>query len=107
MVTPYEIFTEDRTQCRDPDWLPGRTFKVNEVLPMMTIEGAYALFRDQEVGSLEAGKFADLIVLSGDPTTIDPLRIKDLEVWMTMVGGKVEWCAPERQALCPSTPLLP
>jgi predicted amidohydrolase YtcJ len=101
MVTPYEIFTDDKTQCADPDWLPGKTFSVEEALPMMTIEGAYTLFRDQEVGSLEAGKFADLIVLSGDPTTIDPLDIKDLEVWMTMVGGEVEWCAPGHEAVCP------
>jgi predicted amidohydrolase YtcJ len=101
MVTPYEIFTNDKTQCADPAWLPGKTFKVDEALPMMTIEGAYALFRDEEVGSLAAGKFADLIVLSGDPITIDPLEIKNLEVWMTMVGGEVEWCAPGHEALCP------
>jgi predicted amidohydrolase YtcJ len=107
MVTPYTIFSDDRTECDDPIWWTGRTFTADEVLPMMTIEGAYALFRDEEVGSLEAGKFADLIVLSGDPTAIDPLDIRDLEVWMTMVGGKVEWCALGHEALCPSTPLLP
>jgi predicted amidohydrolase YtcJ len=104
MVTPYEIFTDDKTQCVDTEWLPGKTFTVEEVLPMMTIEGAYALFRDDEVGSLEAGKFADLIVLSGDPTAIDPMSIKNLEVWMTMVGGEVEWCAPGHEEHCPSTP---
>ncbi len=107
MVTPYEVFSDDGTECDEPIWWTGRTFNVDEVLPMMTIEGAYALFRDEEVGSLEAGKFADLIVLSGNPTTIDPLDIRDLEVWMTMVGGKVEWCAPGHEALCPSTPHLP
>ena len=104
MVTPYNIFSDDGTGCDDPTWWNGRTFTVDEVLPMMTIEGAYALFRDEEVGSLEAGKFADLIVLSGDPTAIDPLDIKDLKVWMTMVGGKVEWCAPGHEALCPFSP---
>jgi predicted amidohydrolase YtcJ/regulation of enolase protein 1 (concanavalin A-like superfamily) len=101
MVTPYSIFTDDGTECADPGWWTGRTFTVDEVLPMMTIEGAYALFRDEEVGSLEPGKFADMIVLSGDPTAIDPLDIRELEVWMTMVGGKVEWCAPGHEALCP------
>lgn len=104
MVTPYNIFSDDGTECDDPTWWNGRTFTVDEVLPMMTIEGAYALFRDEEVGSLEAGKFADLIVLSGDPTAIDPLDIKELKVWMTMVGGEVEWCAPGHEALCPLSP---
>ena len=103
MVTSREIISDDRTECDDPAWWTGRTFSVDEVLPMMTIEGAYALFRDKEVGSLEPGKFADLIILSGDPTTIDPNAIRDLEVWMTMVGGRVEWCAPGRESLCPVT----
>ncbi len=101
MVTPYEIFTDNMTECADPVWMTGRSFNVNEVLPMMTIEGAYALFREQEVGSLKAGKYADMIVLSGNPTTIDPLEIKNLEVLMTMVGGEVEWCAPGHETLCP------
>ncbi len=101
MVTPYEIFTDDKVECADPVWITGRSFDVNEVLPMMTIEGAYALFREEEVGSLTAGKYADLIMLSGDPTTVDPLEIKNIEVWMTMVGGEVEWCAPGHEAFCP------
>lgn len=101
MVSPYAIFSNDGKECDDPVWWTGRTFNVDEVLPMMTIEGAYALFRDEEVGSLEAGKYADLIVLSGDPNTIDPLDIKNLEVWMTMVGGEVEYCAIGHEYLCP------
>jgi len=57
---------------------------------MMTIDGAYALFRDEEVGSLEPGKFADLIILSGNPTT-DINSINNIEVWMTVVGGNMDW----------------
>lgn len=68
---------------------------------MMTIEGAYALFREAEVGSLEPDKFADIIILSGDPLTVDPNTLKDLDVLMTMVGGQVEWCVPGYEALCP------
>jgi predicted amidohydrolase YtcJ len=107
MVTPYDIASDDGTEYADPIWWTGRTFTVDEVLPLMTIEGAYALFREEEVGSLEAGKFADLIMLSGDPTTIDPLDIKNLGVWMTMVGGEVQWCAPGHESLCPSMSPLP
>lgn len=44
----------------------------------MTIESAYALFRDEEVGSLEVDKLADPIVLSQDPTDTALDDIKDI-----------------------------
>jgi predicted amidohydrolase YtcJ len=103
MVTPYEVGADGVTICDTPAWLTAKTLTVGEVLPMMTIGGAYALFRDEEVGSLEPGKFADMIIVSGDPTTVEPSGLKDLEVWMTMVGGGVEYCAPGHEALCPAT----
>jgi predicted amidohydrolase YtcJ len=100
MVTPYEIINDTLTECPDPAWMTGKTLRVEEVLPMMTIEGAYTLFRENEVGSLEAGKYADLIILSGNPMT-DINAIKDLKVWMTIIGGQVEWCAPGHEEFCP------
>ena len=42
---------------------------------------------DHLIGSIEAGKFADFAVLSDDPLTVDPLTIKDISVWGTVVGG--------------------
>ena len=42
-----------------------------------------------------------MIIVSGDPTTVDPNALKDIDVLMTMVGGQVEWCAPGYEALCP------
>ena len=68
---------------------------------MMTIEAAYAIFREEEVGSLKPGKLADLIILSDNPLTVDPDAIKDIELLMTMVGGHVEYCAVGQEALCP------
>ncbi len=67
----------------------------------MTINAAYPLFREEEVGGLVAGKLADLIVLSNNPLAVDPSTIKDIAVWMTMVGGKAEYCAAGRETLCP------
>jgi predicted amidohydrolase YtcJ len=101
MVTPFEVDVDGQTTCDTPDWLAHKMLTVEQVLPTMTIEAAYALFRDEEVGSLRSGKLADLIILSGDPLTVAPDAIKDLEVWMTMVGGRVEHCAPGHEALCP------
>ena len=68
---------------------------MEEALQWMTINGAYALLMDDEIASLKAGKFADLVVLSDNPLTIDPGRIIELEVLMTMVGGRVEYCGQE------------
>ncbi|MEN8243128.1 MAG: amidohydrolase family protein [Chloroflexota bacterium] len=55
------------------EWLADHALTVEEALPMMTIAGAYALFREDEVGSLAPGKLADLLILSGDPLS-DPRR---------------------------------
>ncbi|MFC1628914.1 hypothetical protein ACFL3H_07355 [Gemmatimonadota bacterium] len=42
-----------------------------------------------EVGSLEAGKFADLIVFSDNPRSVDKFSISDIQVLATMIGGEV------------------
>ena len=89
-----EVDADGETICDTPEWLAHKMLTVDQVLPMMTIEAAYALFRDEEVGSLRAGKLADLIILSDNPLTVEPNAIKDLEVSMTMVGGRVAYCAP-------------
>ena len=102
MVTPNEI-AGDLTECADPSWAGNKTLTLDEALPMMTMGSAYALFRDEEVGSLVPGKYADLIILSGDPHT-DLNAIRDVQVWLTMVGGQVRWCAPGHEALCPALP---
>lgn len=99
LVTPNEI-AGDLTECADPSWVGNKTLTLDEALPMMTIEGAYTLFRENEVGSLVPGKYADLIILSENPTS-DLNGIRDIEVWMTMVGGHVRWCAPGQTEICP------
>jgi predicted amidohydrolase YtcJ len=92
---------EDGSICEPPDWFAANAITVEEALRLMTMGSAYTLFRDEEVGSVTPGKLADLIVLSENPATVTPDRIKDLEVLMTMVGGLVEYCAPGHEALCP------
>ncbi|MFQ5822684.1 MAG: amidohydrolase family protein [bacterium] len=100
-VTRKEVAEDSVTICEPREWLAATAIPVQDALPMMTIESAYAIFRDQEVGSLKPGKFADLVILSDNPLTVVPDAIKDIEVLMTVVGGRVEYCAPGHDALCP------
>ena len=94
-------YREDGTVCQPPDWAADDALTVEEVLPMMTIEGAYTLLRDDEIGSLTAGKLADLIILSGNPLTVETDALRELRVLMTMVGGKVEFCLEGYEEYCP------
>jgi predicted amidohydrolase YtcJ len=60
-----------------------------QALRMYTINNAYASFEENLKGSIEPGKFADLAVLSHDILTCPIDMIKDIEVLMTMVDGKI------------------
>lgn len=59
-----------------------------EALRLWTRHAAYAIFRETEVGSLEVGKLADLIVLGDDPLTCEEALIPQIAVLATMVGGR-------------------
>ena len=59
-----------------------------EALRAVTINAAYQLHLDHEIGSLEAGKRADFAVLEEDPLSVDPMTIRDIAVWGTVLGGQ-------------------
>jgi predicted amidohydrolase YtcJ len=54
----------------------------------VTIDAAYQMMSDHEVGSLEAGKLADFVVLEKNPRTTAPAQIADIKVLETWVGGQ-------------------
>ncbi|WP_409464789.1 amidohydrolase [Amycolatopsis sp. GA6-003] len=70
---------------------PEQAIDVEAALRGYTIDAAYLAGEEEIKGSLEAGKLADLIVLSEDPTTVDPSRIRDLTVDATVIGGQLVW----------------
>ena len=67
------------------------------VLRAATIDAAYELHQDRETGSLEVGKFADLILLDRNPLQISPEDIANVQVVETVVGGKIVFAAEKHQ----------
>jgi len=96
------IDVQGRAICHPGEWLRDDTVSVEDALSIMTLQSAYAIFRDHEVGSLVQGKKADLIVLSANPLLVDPNLLYRNGVLLTMVGGRTEYCTSENNHLCPS-----
>lgn len=73
-----------------------------------TYEGAVSLGREDDLGSLEVGKYADFVVLSDDPLAVAPERIADIRVLQTWVDGEprhtADTAAVERVALESAVP---
>jgi predicted amidohydrolase YtcJ len=65
----------------------GQQVTIPEALEMYTVHGARSGGLEHEVGTLEAGKRADLVVLNADPTTVAPEDLDRLVVERTVCGG--------------------
>ena len=72
-------------------WFPDQRMSRDEALRSWTIEGAYAAFEEKRKGSIEPGKMADFVMLSGDIMAIPPADILKTRVTMTVTGGRVVW----------------
>lgn len=73
-----------------------RVTDVEKAMRMVTIDAAYLLGVDDRIGSIEAGKFADFVVLEEDPRDVDPMKIKDIGVVATILAGAVTLTADTR-----------
>jgi len=67
---------------------PEERLTVEQAIRAQTIDAAWQLFADDVIGSLEVGKYADLVVLSADPRTVSPELIADLDVRATFLAGR-------------------
>jgi hypothetical protein len=68
---------------------PDQRITPLQALRAVTIEAAYSLRLEDEVGSLEPGKLANLTVLAENPLSVAPETIKDIAVWGTIHEGRV------------------
>ena len=73
---------------------PEEKLTLEEAIRAVTVKSAWAFFEDDLKGSIEAGKYADLVILGRDLLTVDPLHIKDIPVLMTMTDGRFVYVNP-------------
>lgn len=71
--------------------VPEERISAKDALKMWTINGAYASFEENVKGSIEAGKYADMVVLDRDPLTIEAEELIEMRVLATVLGGKIEY----------------
>ena len=70
-------------------WIPAQKISVAEALRCATANSAWAVFAEDELGTIAPGMRADLAVLSGDLFTIPPEEIEQVRVEMTIFDGDV------------------
>jgi predicted amidohydrolase YtcJ len=80
---------------------PEQRMTRQEALASYTINNAYAAFWDKDLGSITAGKLADITVLDRDIMTIPEAQIPAAKVVYTIVGGKIRYQAPAQKPASP------
>ena len=86
----YAAVTRRTTDGKNPDgWYPEQKITLNEALIAYTLDAAYAGFNENLIGSIDIGKFADLIILNENLFQIPPEEIDKVLVDITIFNGKV------------------
>ncbi len=81
-VSRYNMYSDDSIA-------PDQALSRADALRAATIEGAYLTFEEDEKGSIETGKLADMVILSDDPLSCPEDHIRDITAKTTIVGGRV------------------
>ncbi|MGB6384484.1 MAG: amidohydrolase [Terriglobales bacterium] len=94
MLTLYAATTRATLDGKNPNgWFPEQKLTIKEAIEAYTTGSAYAEFQENEKGSITPGKLADMVLLSNDVLSIDPVKIRDVKVLKTWVGGKLTYDA--------------
>ncbi len=86
-VTPLNLMLGIHSAVNHPN--KKERISITQALEMFTINGAKAIFREKELGTITTGKLGDLVVLSENPYTVPTEHIKDINIDMTIVGGRI------------------
>lgn len=78
-----------RKTAKGQDYGPSQKVSRMEALKLYTINAAYHSYEENVLGSIEPGKYADMVVLGQDILTVPAETIINIPIDMTFVGGKV------------------
>ncbi len=101
-VSPYNPFytlhaavtRQDRNNTPPGGWIPEQAMTREEALRAATMSGAYAMFAEDILGSIEVGKLADFVVIPVDYMTIPAENIWKIKPDMTVIGGEIVYTKP-------------
>lgn len=80
---------EDINNIYDERYLLNKDERISAMVKSFTINGAHAIFRENEIGSIEVGKYADFIVIDRDIFNIYPIDIEKTNVLMIFFDGRI------------------
>ncbi|MFQ6607782.1 MAG: amidohydrolase [Fidelibacterota bacterium] len=92
----YAAVTRRTLDNKHPDgWLPEQKISIQEALQCYTVNNAWGVFSEDGLGTLEAGKYADFVVLSENLLEIDPIFLQEVKILRTVVGGREQYTFSE------------
>jgi predicted amidohydrolase YtcJ len=80
----------NRITAEGPVAGPQHKVDVETALKAITINAAYSIRLENEIGSIEPGKLANFTVLEQSPFEVEPVKLKDIKVWGTVLEGRVQ-----------------
>jgi predicted amidohydrolase YtcJ len=104
-VSPFNPFytlhaavtRQDRNNNPPGGWIPEQAMTREEALRAATMGGAYVMFAEDILGSIEVGKLADFVVIPVDLMTIPAEDIWKIEPEMTVIGGEIVYTRPVQE----------
>lgn len=79
-----------RRTWKEPDYqiAPNESISVESAIKALTINAAWHLMSEDKLGSLEVGKYADMVILDSDPRKVEPTNISEIKVLETWMNGE-------------------
>lgn len=94
MLGIYAAVTRRTLDGKRPNgWIPGQKISVQEAVRAYTLGSAYAEGTDKVKGAIAPGKLADMVMLSNDIFSIDPILIEKARVLLTVMDGRIVYSA--------------
>ena len=88
METLYFAVTRQHLDGNTSGWYTDQALSIDEALTAMITENAYGAFQEDRLGGLQAGKWADFVILDNNPLSVEPGKLKDIKVLETWVAGE-------------------